>query len=142
MKKKLIILSVIITALLIAVEAYNSSLKLTLSMDEIKSGEVSYTGVGGGPRHELSYAELKEFVNFFNSCNIKKEDRRKISGNHSSISDSTDLSLRMQNDTNIYYMAFWDGEIYVTDEYNNMYYSLYNEKLLNYIKGMSKYFGW
>lgn len=35
-----------------------------------------------------------------------------------------------------------DGEIYVTDEYNNMYYSLYNEKLLNYIKGMSKYFGW
>mgnify|MGYP000916627938 CR=1 FL=1 len=141
MKKKLLILSVALFVLLVSAEAYNNSL-ITLSMDEIKSGEVSYTGVGGGPRHELSYSELKEFVDFFNSCNIKKTDRRKISGNHSSISDSTDLSLLMQNDRNIYYMAFWDGEIYVTDEYNNMYYSLYNEKLLNYIKDMSKYFDW
>jgi len=72
MKKKLLILSVALFVLLVSAEAYNNSL-ITLSMDEIKSGEVSYTGVGGGPRHELSYSELKEFVDFFNSCNIKKK---------------------------------------------------------------------
>ena len=49
---------------------------ITLSSDEIVSGEVSNTfAAGGALRHELSSAELKEFIDFFD---IKEGERENI----------------------------------------------------------------
>ena len=76
MKKKLLILSVALFVLLVSAEAYNNSL-ITLSMDEIKSGEVSYTGVGGGPRHELSYSELTFLIALILKKNRPQKNFRK-----------------------------------------------------------------
>lgn len=142
MKKKLFSFGAIIIVFLILFTAggtqnlYNKH--ITLPMDQITSGVVSDTRVGGTLRHELSSTELNGFINFFNSCNITERECKKISGKHTSISDSTDISLQMNNGSAIYFMAFWDGEIYVTDEYNSKYYSLYDKRLLNYILGMGK----
>jgi len=80
-----------------------------------------------------------EFVNFFTSCNITEKDREKTSLKHTALSDSIDVILQINDNTEIYFMAFLDGEIYVTDHYSDKGYSLYNEKLLNYIWSMKEY---
>lgn len=145
MKKKLlgfiaffIIVSFIFTTVYITQIHNIFSKKITLPTNEITSGEVSDSRIGGKLSHELSSDEIKEFIYFFNSCNIIEEECKKISGEHTAISDSTDITLQMNNGTTIYYMAFWDGEISVTDEYSSKYYSLYNTKLYDYILNMGE----
>lgn len=113
--------------------------KITLSMDQITSGEVSKPLVGGAIRYTLSLEELKEFIDIFNGCNITEEDCEEISGDHTAMSDSIDVILHMNNGTAIYYLAFSDGEIYVTNEYSKSYYSLYNTDLFDYISSMGEY---
>ncbi len=144
MKKKLFIFGAIIIVFLIFITVDRTQLhnlynkQITLPTDQITSGEVSDSRIGGKLSHELSTTELNGFINFFNSCNITERDCRKISGKHTSISDSIDITLQMNNGTAIYFMAFGDGEIYVTDEYSSKYYSLYDTRLLNYISGMGE----
>lgn len=144
MKKKLFIFGAIIIFFLIFITVDKTQLhnlynkQITLPTDKITSGEVSDSRIGGKLSHELSSSELNGFINFFNSCNITERECRKISGKHTSISDSTDITLQMNDGTAIYFMAFWDGEIYVTDEYSSKHYSLYDTRLLNYIFGMGE----
>lgn len=144
MKKKLFIFGAIIIFFLIFITVDKTQLhnlynkQITLPTDKITSGEVSDSRIGGKLSHELSSSELNGFINFFNSCNITERECRKISGKHTSISDSTDITIQMDDGTTIYFMAFWNGEIYVTDEYSSKHYSLYDTRLLNYIFGMGE----
>lgn len=144
MKKKIFIFGAIIIVFFIFITVDRTQLnnlynkQITLHIDQITSGEVSDSRIGGKLSHELSSSELNGFIDFFNSCNITERECKKISGKHTSISDSIDITLQMNNGMAIYFMAFWDGEIYVTDEYNSKYYSLYDTRLLNYISGMGE----
>ena len=107
---------------------------ITLSSDEIASGEVSDSfSAGGELRHELTAAELKAFLDFFNSCDIKEGEREWTTVNdHDHLSDSIDLILREKGGNNLYISAYYDGDIPVSDEYGYYYY-LHNSELQDYI---------
>lgn len=139
MKKKLFGVAIIIIVILMSINAYKDGRKITLPENEITSGYVLNRRIGGVFHHDLSSEEIMEFVSFFNSCNITQRDRKKISLKHTALSDSIDVILQMNDSTEIYFMAFLDGEIYVNDHYSDKGYSLYNKKLLNYIWSMSEY---
>ncbi|HBD65273.1 MAG TPA: hypothetical protein DC038_12670, partial [Clostridiales bacterium] len=121
MKKKIIVAGVIIILIVIFI----GSKRMELSANEIVSGKVLQRRIGATFYHELSSAELKEFIDFFNGCNITDREHRKISESHTANSNSVDVALYDNEDRAIYYfMAFGDGEIYVNDEVNNKHYSL------------------
>ncbi|MEL7648403.1 MAG: hypothetical protein AAGU76_09940 [Sedimentibacter sp.] len=144
MKNKRVVLMVaIIFIFVIAYLAQKGGLwqdnkKIIISAAEVSSGEVSDRRVGGILRHELTSKELSEFIDFFNDCGITERDFIKNPGLHTYMSTSSDITLNMNDGSKIYIMAFWDGEICVTDEHNNKYYSFNNERLLDYIKSMGK----
>ena len=135
MKNKLFaFVTLIIVASFILIQINNLfSTKITLPANEIISGEVVERRVGGTLRHELSTAEIKEFIDFLNSCNISEKECKKAFVKHTALSDSTDIALKTKNGVAIYYLAFWDGQIDVIDEFSSKNYSLYNKKLHNYI---------
>ena len=114
---------------------------ITLAEDEIVSGEVSNTFAAGGElRHELSAAELKAFIDFFNSCDIKEGEREWTTVNdHDHLSDSIDLVLRLKGGGNLVISAYYDGDIPVSDGQGTDYY-LHNSALQDYIiNTMGKY---
>jgi hypothetical protein len=114
---------------------------ITLPSDAILSGEVLNTfSAGGELRHELSAAELREFVRFFNACDIKEGEREWTTVNsHDHLSDSIDLVLRLEPGDNKYISAYYDGDILISDESGDYYY-LHNPGLQDYIiNTMGKY---
>jgi hypothetical protein len=114
---------------------------IALSPDEIVSGEVSNSLAAGGElRHELTAAELKEFIDFFNSCDIREGEREWTTVNdHDHLSDSIDLVLRQKDGNNLYLSAYYDGDIPVSDG-QDCYYYLHNSALQDYIiNTMGKY---
>lgn len=114
---------------------------IILSSEEIVSGEVSNTfSAGGEQRYPLSAVELKEFIGFFNACDIKEGEREWTTVNdHNHLSDSIDLVLRQKDGDDIYISAYYDGDIQVTNEHGSNYY-LHNSALQDYIiNAMGKY---
>lgn len=109
---------------------------------EIVSGEVSNTfSAGGSIQHELSPAELKAFVDFFHSCDIREGEKEFPTVNdHDHLSDSIDLKLRLKNGKEYYILAFYDGDIQILDWDDNYYYYIHNAVLQDYIiNTMGKY---
>lgn len=113
---------------------------ITLSEEEILSGEVCDPMVGGVLRHELTQDELKAFIDHFNSCGIREGERENNSVNsHNHMSDSIDVSLTMKSGDRMYVAVYYDGDISVTNEHGNDYF-LHNFALQNYILNtMGKY---
>ncbi len=113
---------------------------ITLSKDEVLSGEVFDPMVGGVLSHELTQDELKAFIDHFNNCGIREGEREKNSVNfHNHMSDSIDVSLNMKSGDTMYVAVYYDGDISVTNEHGNDYF-LHNFALQNYILNtMGKY---
>ena len=111
--------------------------KITLSKDEITSGKVSVSQVGGALDYTFSTDELKEFVDFFNSFNLTEKDKEGESKIHTASENPIAIILEMNDGTKMFLMAFWDGETYVTDNKNS--YSLFNKDLSDYLLGLNKY---
>jgi hypothetical protein len=143
MNKKLLGVTIIIIVLLISINVFKDDRKITIPINEVTSGYVLSRHIGGAFQHDLSSSEIEEFINVFNNCNFTEGDHKKTSLKHTALSDSIDVVLQMNNGTQIYFMAFSDGEIYVNDLYNykeDYSYSLDNKKLLKYIRSMREYF--
>jgi len=153
MKKKIFIMAIAVAIFsiiiilihrekaILSTDEIKSGEKLTLSINEIKFGEVRRTVVGTSLEYKFFYKELKEFVDFFNRLGIRESDLKKISGSHTtpSVTQPMNVILYMNNDKCIYYTAFKDGEIYITNDYEGKSYSIYNDELVSYIYELWKY---
>jgi hypothetical protein len=111
--------------------------EITLSKDEITSGKVSISQVGGSLDYTFSTDELKEFIDTFNGFNLTEKDKEGESQIHTASENPTEIILEMNDGTKMFFTAFGDGETYVTDSQNS--YSLFNKNLSDYLLGLNKY---
>ena len=80
-------------------------------------------------------------INFFNSCDIREGEKEFLATNfHDHLSDSIDLKLRLKSGKEAYIMAYFDGDIQVSDWEGESYYYIHNSALQDYIiNTMGKY---
>ena len=105
---------------------------ITLPADRITSGLIKDGRVGGVLQYQMTPDELKAFINYFNLQQFTENDKKEGSSDRDSLSDSTDVILRMDDGKNIYVMGYLDGETAVTNS-DGSGYLLNDPELTDYL---------